>query len=183
MYCAFTPEVPRLFSLMRPYLALLTLGPPGPFSQAARIYTLPRGSARYIFITLNFPPTRQKILFQILGAPISKKHATLAQNRRSGLGSPTVPHGIAVLACDRRQFRTEFQFWPAIDATPARICRSCLGSSRAPHGMAALASDGMPRSSGSLPRALRGAADSPSGWPPQSPPRPGPAHVGGEFRD
>ena len=60
MYIAFTPEAPRLFSLIRPCLILLTLGPLGPFLKHARIYTLPRGSARYIFKTLNLGPTAQK---------------------------------------------------------------------------------------------------------------------------
>ena len=64
MYFAFTPEVPRLFSLIRPCLILLTLGPLGPFLKHARIYTLPRGSARYIYRTLNNRPETLKIGFK-----------------------------------------------------------------------------------------------------------------------
>ena len=60
MCIAFTLEAPRLFSLIRPCLALLTLGPLGPFLSRALIYTLPRGSARYIFITLNSRPDALK---------------------------------------------------------------------------------------------------------------------------
>ena len=173
MYIAFTLEVPRLFSLIRPCLALLTLGPLGPFLPAARIYTLPRGSARYIYITLNFPPNPQKCPVGGLGPPRSKttplshRIAVLAwdrrqfhtespfrlgivesliRNRRSGLGSATLPHGIAVLACDRRQSRTVSPVWPGTVGSPARNRRSGLGSAALPHGFAVLAWDrGEPR--------------------------------------
>ena len=168
MYVAFTLEVPRRFSLIRPCLALLTLGPLGPFLPAARIYTLPRGSARYIYITLNLPSNPPKIGLGELGAPRSKStplshrivvlawdrrqfHTespfrlgiveSLIRNRRSGLGSATVPHGIAVLAWDRRQSRTESPVWPGIVDSPARNRRSGFGSAAVPHGFAVLAWD------------------------------------------
>ena len=50
--------------------------------------------------------------------------------------SSPLPHGIAALAWDRRQFRTESPFWPGIVATPTRNSRSCLESSTVPHRIA-----------------------------------------------
>ena len=150
MLFAFTPEAPRRFSLIRPCSALLTLGPLGPFLSRARIYTLPRGSALDIYRTLNILPTARRSPIEGWALPGLKLCncrqfwpaivTTPTRNCCFRFGSATVSHGIAVLAWDRRQSRTELPLWPGIGGTLARNCRSGLLSLPAPHGMAAPAS-------------------------------------------
>ena len=153
MYFAFTLEVPRRFPLIRPCLIPLTLGPLGPYLKT-RIYTLPRGSARYIFKTLNTRPAARRFPMDCWALPDQKPShsrtespfwpgivATPTRNSRSGLESSTVPHRIAVVPWDRRQSHTESPFWPGIGDSPTRNRRSGLGSATVPHGTAALAWD------------------------------------------
>ena len=139
-----------------------TLWPLGQYLNAG-ICPLPRGSALYIYITLNLGGQFSQISGEAPGsqATVSRKivvpswnrrqsHTespfwpgigdSSTQNRSSGLGSATVPHRIAVLAWDRRQSHTESPLWPRIGHNPTRNCRSGLGSLPIPHGMRALAS-------------------------------------------